>query len=407
MNWVLERISLQELNGSFGDFGTLIPITIDMTKKNVLLPCVSFFWGGISNIIAGIYWDMPMPIQPMKTIATVVSSNVLTRPGEVAVAGLLTGLTTFVFGCFDIIKTINKYVPKSSIAIVQCITGIGLAMNGFNLINHLNLWFGVDSYFTAIICGLIILFQFTQIHPSITRYTKNIPSALLLFLIGLILSLSTSSFEYSFIHPFQFISISSNDWKRGFIQGSIAQIPLTLLNSVIAVVDLSNQYFSEEIIMGKKKEMTTRSTSVSLGLINIPCIFGGIPSCHGSGGLAGQYKFGGRTGLSVVILGIIKVMIGLFGGQFFNTLLYQFPNSILGLLLFICGTELTKYGLKYVGDDGFIVAAGVSIGLASKIWIGFIVGIVLHYIHFDRENKGYDREDDILLDNVRNKTIEN
>jgi len=378
MNWVTSRLSLTEISGSFGDFGTLIPITIDMTKKNVLQPCVSFFWGGIANIIAGLYWDMPMPVQPMKTIATVVSSGVITTPGSVATAGLLTGGCAFILGLFDVIKTITKYVPKSCIAIVQCVTGIGLAMNGFNLINNLNIWFGLDSYFTSIICSLLILLQFISVHPMCSK----IPSALLLFIVGLVIALNKTTWEYNFVNPFSLIQITADDWKTGFIQGAIAQIPLTLLNSVIAIVDLSNHLFEDDIHAGIKYKMTTRSTTMSLGLVNIACIFGGIPTCHGSGGMAGQYKFGGRNGLSVVFLGILKVCIGLAGGSFFSSLLYHFPNSILGILLFVCGTELTKYGLKYVKEDGFIVASGIAIGLASKVWIGFLVGILLHYMHF-------------------------
>ncbi len=388
MNWFISRFSLQELSGSFGDFGTLVPITIDMTKKNVLQPCVSFFWGGIANIIAGLYWDMPMPVQPMKTIATVVSSKVITTPGGVAAAGILTGSCAFLLGCFDVIKTLTKYIPKSCIAIVQCVTGIGLAMNGFNLINNLNVWVGVDSYLTSMLCSLIVILNFISVHPVIDNYLRKIPSALILFCIGMIMSISISSREYTFIHPFQVVNITADDWKTGFLQGAIAQIPLTLLNSVIAITDLSNSLFEDEIAQGVKKEMTTRSTTVSLGLVNVACIFGGIPTCHGSGGMAGQYKFGGRSGLCVVLLGILKVIIGLCGGSLFNTFIYNFPNSILGILLFVCGTELTKYGIKYVKNDGFIVAAGVSVGLASKIWIGFLVGILLHYIQFkDEEEK--------------------
>ena len=70
-----------------------------------------------------------------------------------------------------------------------------------------------------------------------------------------------------------------------------------------------------------------------MGLVNVACVFGGIPTCHGSGGLAGQYKFGGRTGLCVVILGIVKVIVGLAGGMWFNTLLKFFPNSVLGIFI--------------------------------------------------------------------------
>ncbi len=382
--WIKSRFSLQEISGAFGDLGTLVPITIDMTKKGVLQPCVSFFWGGIANVIAGLYWDMPMPVQPMKTIATVVSSGVITTPGGVAAAGLLTGGCAFALGIFDVIKTINRYVPKSCIAIVQCVTGIGLAQNGFKLISNLNSWSGLDSYMTAMLCGMLIVLNFINTSsPVVNKYLQKIPSALLLFAIGLMISLSISNFNWVFVNPFSPVTISSQDWKTGFLEGAVAQIPLTLLNSVIAICDLSNDLFADEIQSGIKKEMTTKSTTVSLGLVNVACVFGGIPTCHGSGGMAGQYKFGGRSGLSVVFLGIVKVLIGLLGASVFNTLVSNFPNSVLGLLLFTCGAELTKYGLKYVNSEGFIVAAGVAIGLASKIWIGFIAGIVLHYIKFD------------------------
>ncbi len=376
-NYFSERLSINELSGAFGDFGTLVPITVSMTKKNVLQPSVSFFWGGISNIIAGLYWDVPMPVQPMKTIASLSSSGVLKTKGDVAVAGLLTGLAAFFLGVTNTIQFVNKYIPKCCIAIVQCVTGIGLAMNGYTLINDINNWVNYDSYITAIICSFIVFINFTN-----NPYKDRFPSALILFIAGCILSIvitnQKTGFSYSFVNPFIPLTFTNDDWYNGFIQGAISQIPLTLLNSVVAIVDLSNSLYPE-----KSDRMTIRSTTFSLGLLNVGCIFGAVPTCHGSGGLAAQHKFGGRTGLCVVFLGIIKVILALIGGTVFNTLLMNFPNSILGILLIICGAELTKYGMKYVKDDGFIVSSGIAIGLASKIWIGFLTGIILHYIKFD------------------------
>ena len=71
----------------------------------------------------------------------------------------------------------------------------------------------------------------------------------------------------------------------------------------------------------------------SVGLMNIlMCLLGGFPMCHGAGGLAGQYRFGGRTGASVEFLGITKIVLGLTFGQRCLELLSScaFPYAVLG-----------------------------------------------------------------------------
>ncbi|KAL2527514.1 Molybdate transporter 1 [Abeliophyllum distichum] len=48
------------------------------------------------------------------------------------------------------------------------------------------------------------------------------------------------------------------------------------------------------------------------GIMNlIRCWFGAMPCCHGDGGLAGQYKFGGRSGGCVALLGVLLLFDGI------------------------------------------------------------------------------------------------
>ncbi|KAJ6406319.1 hypothetical protein OIU84_009944 [Salix udensis] len=88
----------------------------------------------------------------------------------------------------------------------------------------------------------------------------------------------------------EIVKISKHAWKEGFVKGAIPQLPLSVLNSVIAVCKLSSDLFPG-------KDFSASSVSVSVGMMNIVgCWFGAMPCCHGAGGLAGQYKFGGRSG---------------------------------------------------------------------------------------------------------------
>ncbi|TKA65480.1 hypothetical protein B0A49_09242 [Cryomyces minteri] len=69
-----------------------------------------------------------------------------------------------------------------------------------------------------------------------------------------------------------------------------------------------------------------------------------MPVCHGSGGLAGQYRFGARSGSSIIVLGTVKLVLGLFVGQGLVSLLQRFPKALLGVMVIAAGVELAKVG---------------------------------------------------------------
>jgi MFS superfamily sulfate permease-like transporter len=154
----------------------------------------------------------------------------------------------------------------------------------------------------------------------------------------------------------------------------VPQIPLSVLNSVTAVCKLSSDLFPE------RAELSPARVSVSVGLMNfVGCWFGAMPCCHGAGGLAGQYRFGGRSGASVVFLAIGKLALGLVFGNSFVRILGQFPIGILGVMLLFSGIELAMasrdMGTK---EESFVmlICAGVSL-TGSSAALGFISGIVL------------------------------
>ena len=75
--------------------------------------------------------------------------------------------------------------------------------------------------------------------------------------------------------------------------------------------------------------------------------FGAMPVCHGSGGLAAQYRFGARSGASIIILGSVKIVLGLLFASSLVALLGKFPRSLLGIMVIAAGLELVGTGESF------------------------------------------------------------
>lgn len=157
----------------------------------------------------------------------------------------------------------------------------------------------------------------------------------------------------------------------GIILTGIPQLPLTTLNSVVAVCQLSADLFPARPVQPKL-------VSVSVGLMNmVGAWFGAMPCCHGAGGLAAQVKFGARTGTAPVVLGCVKLVLGLLLGSSLAELFRAFPQPLLGSLLIFSGVELASSCTRVTGDRGkalmFITAAAGS--ALNNTAIGALAGI--------------------------------
>ena len=123
------------------------------------------------------------------------------------------------------------------------------------------------------------------------------------------------------------------------LEAGIGQLPLTTLNSVIAVTFLAQDLLPE------RPTPSTTSIALSVASINlVACWFGAMPVCHGSGGLAAQYRFGARSGASVIFLGLLKLVLGLFASEIALYYSINFPTTLLVILLIAAGLELVKVG---------------------------------------------------------------
>lgn len=359
------RFDLRELSGGLGDLGTFIPIVTALSIVSGMDIAMILVVAGLANVATGLLFGLPIPVQPMKSIAAVAIVEKL-LPTEIAAAGLLAGAVMFLLGASNLIERIEKLIPQAVVRGIQLGVGIKLALKGISFIAVLPVW-GINSM--AITGGLLLLLL-------VEHRVRRFPTALVFLLIGFVIMFFARSFPVGIatisVPHLQFILPEPSAWWHGLIYGAIPQLPLTILNSVVAVCALSGILFP-----GQRVPVT--KMSVSVGLMNLlGCWFGGMPMCHGSGGLAGQYRFGARTGGSVVALGVAKLGLGLFFGATAASLLVAYPRSVLGVMLVLAGIELARPARDQRALRPFVIMALTAAGtMATNVLVGFLLGTTL------------------------------
>lgn len=371
----LKPLSRSELSGSLGDLGTFIPIIVSLVSQYNLDFGSTLIFAGFSNIVTGLMFEIPMAVQPMKAIAAVaLSSTDDTYSIEhMLVAGIMVSAIVFLLGATNMISVFNRIIPLPVVRGLQLGLGLSLWAKAKNLLpEEVFAWH--DSQIHGFICFMFAL---------LCEKNKKIPSALILFALGLIFSIIKAASISEHVPPLS-LTIPSpikpvpefKVWKTAFLDMALPQLPLTTLNSVIAVCKLSRDLFPS-------KPAKTRPVATSVGVMNLAsCWFGAFPMCHGAGGLAAQYRFGARFGTSVVTLGIIKMILGIFFGQATLLLLQEhlFPQAILASMLAISGLELSmsiKDATQSRKDLTILIITSGSTLAYGSTFVGFSLGSIV------------------------------
>jgi MFS superfamily sulfate permease-like transporter len=358
------RFDLAELSGALGDLGTFIPLAVSLIAVSGMDAGSVLVFAGLLNVVTGLVFGLPLPVQPMKAIAAVAIAEAL-APGEIAAAGFVAGAIVLVLGLTGVVELVERWVPRPVVRGIQLGVGIKLAAKGIGMTAELP-WWGADSVALALGGAALVL---------ATARLRRFPTALILLAVGLVLAVLAHSgpigdIPLGWAGP-AWVWPSAEQWLSGTLRGALPQVPLTLLNSVIAVGILS-----EDLFPGRG--VRARPMALSVGLMNVAtCLLGAMPVCHGSGGLAGQYRFGARTGGSVVALGAVKLGLGLLFGTAAIALLQAIPAAVLGVLLAFAGFELALPARDCVKRDAFFTAVVTAAGiLAVNTAVGFAVGLV-------------------------------
>ena len=359
------RYNLSELAGAFGDLGTLIPFVVAYVSILKMDPASLFLGFGGTLIIAGLYYRTPFPVQPMKAIG---AAAVTQAAGAVAItqsmvlgAGIATGVIWLLLGVTGLAKRLAAWIPKPALMGVVMGLGFSFMLEGIRMMSQH--WAA-----SAALLTLVLLAR------------SRFPAMVLLLIAGAgfaLIQQPTLADELALIKPalrlpvFAWPSLGWQDIWLGAVLLALPQLPLTFGNALIAITEENNRLFPD-------RPVTEREVAVSTGLLNLwSSALGGIPMCHGAGGMAGHIKFGARTGGASIMLGALLLGVGLLFADSIGILFRLLPPSVLGVILFLAGTELAL-GSRDPGPekvDRFLVLATAAFAVLN-VGIAVVFGIV-------------------------------
>jgi MFS superfamily sulfate permease-like transporter len=361
-----------EWAGAFGDLGTLIPFFvayIAIVKMDPLGVLSSF---GISLLTVGVYYKTPFPVQPMKLIGAAAASQAAQTAtitqNTVISAAFITGFLWLLLGLTGAAARIANWVPRYIVTGIVLGLGLGFMHDGIHL---------MSSAWPLAVVGLF--------GTLLLLTNKVIPAMFVLLIVGALYGIDQNPNLWPTLSSVRAhlrlpqMSISSISWHDILIGGAVLalpQLPLTLGNAVIAIREENNRLFPD-------RSVSEDAIATSTGLMNlISAVLGGVPMCHGAGGMAAHVAFGAKTGGAPIILGVILLLLACFFSDSIEVVFSVFPQSLLGVILFLTGIQLSLGSCDFAKNkqERFITLATAAFSMWN-VGLAFVIGMMLGFIH--------------------------
>jgi sulfate permease, SulP family len=362
------RLDRWELGGAFADVGVLVPIAVALIVKNGLSPTAVLLPAGLLYIAAGLVYRVPVPVQPLKAFGAIAIAEGL-GVDDIAAGALLMGGIFLALGITGLVDVAARAFPRPLVRGVQLTVGLLFLRIAWGLVADPPASFDAHGLRTP----PLILLAFVVLATLLLRRRFPVALALVGVAVAVIL-LTTGDALAPGPSPLALPSLDGAAFWAAFTVLVLPQLPLTFANSCLATADAARTYFGEAASRVRPGRL-----AASLGVANLfSGAIGGMPVCHGAGGLTAHYSHGARTGGAPIAVGVSLVVAALAFGSGLGILLAAFPLSILAGLL--GGAGLLHIGLLRDLGRGRGLALAVAIGLlgfATNIAVGLFAGLVV------------------------------
>lgn len=380
------RFNLQELGGAVGDLGTLLPLTVALITLNHMNATSVLLVVGLAYILSGIFYRLPVPIQPLKAVAAIAIAGGLS-PNIISASGLLMAVILLLLAASGLINLIAKLFFKTVVRGIQLGVGLLLIKAGVLMVNkHQVIIGGKDGIVTpfnlSIPVGWLIALALGLVFALSLR-TKKVPVSLAVLALGVAAGIFWGSLvglpSLHFGLSLPTVAIPSlADLSTALVLLVIPQIPLTIGNAVFAMADTAKSYFGPQA-----NRVTPRRLLTTMGIANLGAgLLGGMPVCHGSAGMTAHFRLGARTGAAALLIGIPFVAMAIFLDGNVVPIFSLVPYAVLGVLVVFVGIQHSLLVRDLRGKKEILVALAVAIPglLTANFAIGLTSGICLHLI---------------------------
>jgi len=366
-------ISLGEASGAVADLGVLVPLATALVLVNGLDAGSVLVAAGALVLVAGVWFGIPFPVQPLKALTAVAVAEVLS-PGVIHAAGFEIGAFLLLLSIRGVAGWLARLFTKPVVRALQLGVGVLLLVTAYRLAAHPpdNFLGSPASPWPLVLAAL----SFAGVAWTARRRRYGLALALLGAGVAAVWAaarpaLAALSFHLPAVHfP------AAGDFRTAFFLLVIPQIPLTFGNAVVAVTDLAHEYFGP-----RSRRVTPPAVCVSCGVGNlVSATLGGMPMCHGAGGLTAHVRLGARTAGMNLMLGSALLALGLFFAPQVPVLLGLLPVWALAGFLAYAGL---RHALLVADLRGWQLGMAVIAGLVGA-WLSNLAvtaGLALVAVH--------------------------
>jgi SulP family sulfate permease len=367
------RFNRHELAGGLGDAGLLIPLAVAMIALNGINATAAFALVGIAYISTGLYFRVPVPVQPLKAFAA--AAVALGLGADVIAAGaLLMAAAMALLAITGAAGWLADRFPLVLVRGIQAAVALLLAKAAIELAGRGN-WDGLTEIAPAVSVGIalvacVVLFA--------ARDDWALPGSLVVLAGGFAVGLAIDGVPVGLGLGPQAVDVdlpAGGAFATALTSLVIAQLPLTFGNSIVATADAERAYFGR-----RAERVRPRRLAASIGVWNLGAgLFGALPLCHGAGGVTAHYKLGARTAAATVSAGVLFLGLALlFGDSLPAVLRLLAPGALAGMLMFVAIQHgLLAMRLERRSDLAIAGLVGLVTLASGNLAIGFGAGVAV------------------------------
>jgi SulP family sulfate permease len=367
------RIGLGEAAGAVADLGVMVPLATALILVNGLDAGAVLICAGILVLISGLVFRIPFPVQPLKALTAVAVAQEV-APGVIHAAGLEIAAVLLLLSFHHVADLVARVFTKPVVRALQLGVGILLVVASIRLVADTPEMFAATPpspwpwiLLVAAFAGVVVAAR-----------TRHYWAALGMLVAGAAVTAIAASPHVdgpSFALPGLALP-SGAAFASALFLLVVPQLPLTFGNAVVAVNDLSHEYLG-----AAASRVSPSRVCLSAGVGNLVSgVLGGMPMCHGAGGLTAHVRLGARTAGMNLLLGNAFLMLGLFFAVQVPVILGLLPVWGLAAFLAYAGLRHASLVADLRGLDLAIalIAGGLGAWLGNLAVTAALALLVVH-----------------------------